>query len=282
MGIRFYCDACDRKLNVKAFLAGKKGICPHCGARVLIPAESQIPSSKDNREVAVAPPDMGNGPAASTPGAPAASSENQKAVPVATAVPTAKPVAAPATPPNPDVPTIKDPIAEAPNAIWYVRPPSGGQYGPADGEVMRRWIGEGRVSADSLIWREGWDDWRLSGPEFPELGGEKKTPAAPSPATPSPSASPVSVGSPTNGSPTTTTRSRSRRRSNNGMGVAIIAILGLLVVLLTIIFVFLLVSSGGDSDEGESSLRSARPRIHIVAKMDSTSTPQPSSNDTRL
>ena len=41
MGIRFYCPN-GHKLNVKAFLAGKRGICPHCDARFDIPHESQI------------------------------------------------------------------------------------------------------------------------------------------------------------------------------------------------------------------------------------------------
>ena len=47
-----------------------------------------------------------------------------------------------------------DPIAEAPDAVWYVRPPTGGQFGPADGTIMRRWLNEGRVSAEALVWRE--------------------------------------------------------------------------------------------------------------------------------
>jgi hypothetical protein len=62
-----------------------------------------------------------------------------------------------------------DPIAEAPDMIWYVRPPSGGQFGPATGELMRAWLGEGRVSADSLVWREGWRDWQEAGNVFPKL-----------------------------------------------------------------------------------------------------------------
>ena len=40
MGIKFYCPN-GHKLNVKAFLAGKRGICPHCGCKMDIPLESQ-------------------------------------------------------------------------------------------------------------------------------------------------------------------------------------------------------------------------------------------------
>ena len=53
--------------------------------------------------------------------------------------------------------------------IWYVRPPSGGQFGPAAGDLMRTWLSEGRVSADSLVWREGWRDWQEAGTVFPKL-----------------------------------------------------------------------------------------------------------------
>ena len=53
--------------------------------------------------------------------------------------------------------------------IWYVRPPSGGQFGPASGDLMRTWLSEGRVSADSLVWREGWRDWQEAGKVFPKL-----------------------------------------------------------------------------------------------------------------
>ena len=41
MGIRFYCDHCGRRLNVKTFLAGKKALCPHCGGKIRVPREDQ-------------------------------------------------------------------------------------------------------------------------------------------------------------------------------------------------------------------------------------------------
>jgi hypothetical protein len=77
---------------------------------------------------------------------------------------------APAPMPVPAMMPQIDPILEAPQAIWYVRPPTGGQYGPARGDMMRSWVSEGRVSADSLVWREGWPDWRAASKVFPNLG----------------------------------------------------------------------------------------------------------------
>lgn len=46
MGIRFYCPN-GHKLNVKAFQAGMRGICPYCGAKVQIPLHSTRPSTKE-------------------------------------------------------------------------------------------------------------------------------------------------------------------------------------------------------------------------------------------
>ena len=72
-------------------------------------------------------------------------------------------------PANAPVTTMIDPIDEAPAAVWYVRPPSGGQYGPAAGPTMRAWLNEGRVTANSLVWRDGWPEWRSAAATFPSL-----------------------------------------------------------------------------------------------------------------
>jgi hypothetical protein len=78
---------------------------------------------------------------------------------------------------------VADPIAEDPDAVWYVRPQSGGQFGPASGETMRSWVSEGRVAADSLVWRAGWPDWQTAESTFPHLA----TKTAPSATTSKPS-----------------------------------------------------------------------------------------------
>jgi hypothetical protein len=33
------------------------------------------------------------------------------------------------------------------------------------------WIAEGRITPDTLVWREGWRDWREAREVFPSLGG---------------------------------------------------------------------------------------------------------------
>jgi hypothetical protein len=126
-----------------------------------------------------------------------------------------------------------DPIDEAPDAIWYVRPPSGGQYGPARGDIMRKWIGEGRVSADSLVWREGWDDWCTASDVFASLGAGV-TPPVPAPATPATFASPSAATS-------SAASARPRRRNSTALAVAVVTVLGLMCVMLFIALIVILV-----------------------------------------
>jgi hypothetical protein len=150
-------------------------------------------------------------------------------MPVAKAVPTALPT--PVTP-APVVAQLADPIAEAPSAVWYVRPPSGGQYGPASGEIMRKWLGEGRVSADSLIWREGWPDWKSASSQFPQLGGGVAAPVAspgispampPQPAMPGPSVNQSQPAAPGRTYP---------RKKSNSLAVVIVVLLTLMSIAL--------------------------------------------------
>src|SRR5262245_22611632 len=131
MGIKFHCPN-GHKLNVKSFLAGKKGVCPKCGTKVRIPVTSEASLADSEVEET----DTSQHPAKSNgSGAVAAARLAAPAI-----------SAAPAGSNSTQVAEADDPIAEAPAAIWYVRPPTGGQYGPARGEVMRKWLAEGRVS----------------------------------------------------------------------------------------------------------------------------------------
>lgn len=207
MGIRFFCPN-GHKLNVKEFLAGKRGICPFCGASVQIPTKSTRPSSHAKPEpqeqdmqlsgdpaagvqptgpeatqqpaapgqasAEAAPPEMPSfpsvdaGPAQTLPPSPVAQSPSISPIPQEPQVPpdlTPPPLDAP--PPVESGPP--DPLLEMPQAVWYVRPESGGQFGPATADVMRSWLAEGRVVAGTLVWREGWPDWRTAADTFPQL-----------------------------------------------------------------------------------------------------------------
>jgi hypothetical protein len=150
MGIKFECPN-GHKLNVKGFLAGKKAICPKCGARVIVPDVEDTGSSGTTIGVVAS---------GSVPSAIVAAGQTGDPQPPSSAT------TALGQPPSG---AAVDPIAEAPGAVWYVRPATGGQYGPASGEIMRGWIKEGRVGASSLVWRAGWEDWRPAESTFAEL-----------------------------------------------------------------------------------------------------------------
>lgn len=165
MGVRFACHLCGKRLHVKAELAGKRGICPACNARFRIPnqdaerslrleGESQVPAEVSTAET--------------TPAVAKASAANAAAGGGVTGIATDGGNSVPARPSTvADRPTGL--LESEPEAAWYVRPPSGGQYGPASSELLRRWIEEHRVAAAALLWREGWHQWRVAGEALPEL-----------------------------------------------------------------------------------------------------------------
>lgn len=394
MGIRFYCPN-GHKLNVKEFQAGRKGICPYCGAKVRIPLESTRPSSKElrsARQPATAVAGMSSAPVAQPPtsqlatgeaaardagsgttqpasqpigqqmgssplvGAQEAADQSLQATPLeplqpiasvapvqpkgfisapltdaqaasskqffgaqatqsrvgpsAVAVgaagvePAASAQQATATSPyssaavypsagsglgaygpamggyggQPGVgPTVAstaggygagtatmlpsqpaasvggmaDPLTEAGDVVWYVRPPSGGQYGPATRDIMRTWLAEGRISADSLVWREGWRDWQAAGSVFPQL--------APAPAFPVLQSTLSPSGLPTYGAAGTRRRSRSTH---------ILIVVVLIVVVLASAAVFLWVLLHGEATGGSGRPATGRSGAGRVAVVD--------------
>jgi len=226
MGIKFHCPN-GHKLNVKSFLAGKKGVCPKCGTKVRIPTTSE-PGLVDS--------DLEEETDASHSGPAKSNGSGVVAAPVMTAKAPAAPAVsvAPAEQATEDA-AADDPIAESPTAIWYVRPPTGGQYGPARGEIMRKWISEGRVSSDSLVWREGWTDWQAAGKLFPALlsGGAAAT------ATPQAAVSTTVPLSPRS-SARAATRYETKKRDNSSLAIGILIGLGFLCLILVAVLVYVL------------------------------------------
>lgn len=180
MGIRFNCPN-GHKLNVKIFQAGKKGICPYCGAKFLIPTESTRKSTREELASFRVIAQTTNPAAENVP------ADGLEDVPVS--LPRSTPINPSSSPPiiclsdtgedSPDMIRMADLIAASAqtsptdpfigDVVWYVRPPSGGQYGPATADVMRQWLADGRISLDTLVWREGWRDWQQASAVFPQL-----------------------------------------------------------------------------------------------------------------
>jgi uncharacterized protein YlaI len=125
MGIRFICPNCDKRLNVKAHLAGKRGICPDCSTRIRIPSEQSAISSNGK-------------PVATTSIQVAQKAEDKTRVPL----------------------SIERCLNEKPNLNWYIRPADGDEYGPADNDLLRTWVNENRIGADTELRRDDWLQWK--------------------------------------------------------------------------------------------------------------------------
>jgi DNA-directed RNA polymerase subunit M/transcription elongation factor TFIIS len=191
MGIRFFCPGCDDRMNVKSFLAGKRGICPKCDAKFDIPtvsdpraeqknAKNRRPKTTKSGSETTSPADV----ATITP----VESVSELVIPTLAepALQVSKPSAATkkvtiADDASANEPATAHPTSEDPSKVWYVRPRTGGEFGPADGALMQRWLVEGRVASDSLVWREGWVDWKNAGLVFSDLNTCAPTSTAGSP-----------------------------------------------------------------------------------------------------
>lgn len=162
MGIKFQCPN-GHRLHVKSELAGKRGICPECSTKVLIP-------SPNPGEPATALPAEQSSASPAVDQAPSQTSTSEQEVPATpapletpTVVPAAEPTAAASVEPTePTVAESESPAAPKPaeSIEWYVRPVGGGQFGPCPTETFAEWINEGRVAPESYVWRSGWGDWQ--------------------------------------------------------------------------------------------------------------------------
>jgi hypothetical protein len=176
MGIRFACHACAKSLNIKNELAGKRGVCPQCGTKFRIPstdAPQSIPLELIESPAVQTPPEL-------SPVAREAFSEQATAPEPAARVEQSvdQPKATVSTETIPNAKVTAASLLDDPVAVWYVRPPSGGQYGPASGDMLRNWIQEARVTGTSLIWRDGWAQWRSASEVLSEFGAHEANASA--------------------------------------------------------------------------------------------------------
>lgn len=137
---------------------------------------------------------------------------------------------------------VTDPLIEAGAAVWYVRPAAGGQYGPAGPDAMRQWLAENRIAGDSLVWREGWRDWRTAAEVFPQLN-----PAA--------QLSPfAALGVETSrGAAGSGAKVVLPRRSNSTLQLALVIVLAVAVIVLGIVFYVVLTKDSGQPGPSDSS-----------------------------
>jgi hypothetical protein len=172
MGVRFQCPN-GHNLHVKTELAGKRGICPECGAKFVVPSFSggRVPVDTGAPSGVSAPPASAR-PTPSPPPTTTPPPSLQSASPAESILIQTQP------PPPPPQLAATPAAAGATNheaVAWYVRPASGGQFGPATAEVLQQWIEDGRVAADSWVWRTGWTDWKAGSEAVAALADPKMT-----------------------------------------------------------------------------------------------------------
>ncbi|MGI9456148.1 MAG: GYF domain-containing protein [Aeoliella sp.] len=230
MGIRFVCPN-GHPLHVKLELAGKRGICPQCQAKFLIPVPNGSATTNSTPATAqnvAASPSVAQ--AASSPAT--APSTVQPAQQPATSNSAASLAAVPPVASSPVNSNATEPVAPAPVAapserasgvpMWYVRPAAGGQFGPVDEQQIKQWATEGRVGADAYVWRTGWPDWRRATDAaefFPRLA----------PATTETAKEPVDEGAPA--SAAVARYQRRKKQSAQGQAVAAIVLIVLALAL---------------------------------------------------
>ena len=119
-----------------------------------------------------------------------------------------------------------------------MRLPTGQQYGPVGAQVFQQWMAQGRVTPDSLVWCQGWPQWRRADAVFGPAAASGAAPAAvpvAAPAVATPVASPAAPAS-TSGEAATRRLLQKRRRrvqtmilSSIVLGLAVIALIGVLI-----------------------------------------------------
>jgi hypothetical protein len=167
MGIRFYCPN-GHKLNVKENLAGKRGICPHCGIKLLIPQKSTRVSSREEREQnqGLAPGIGGN------PNDFAVFADDQGTAEIAISFDESgnlTSATAQMTTQSTIEPSVLAAAFDDPSVVWYVQLTDGQRFGPATLPIMKSWVNERRISPTMLVWREGWQDWLEARLVFTEI-----------------------------------------------------------------------------------------------------------------
>lgn len=173
MGIKFYCPN-GHKVNVKSFLAGKKGLCPKCGVRVDIPLESQIAddaprirggAANDELEESPEPYEANVGSATAmtgfeqgdefSPGIDIPRGNSRRRGSGGSGFSESAPVDDSLLPPGAE--SNRDYTGEM---VWHVRLANGQQIGPLDDVGLQQWVSEAQLGENDLIWRNGWPQWQ--------------------------------------------------------------------------------------------------------------------------
>lgn len=124
---------------------------------------------------------------------------------------------------------------------------------------MRKWLADGRVSGDSIVWREGFRDWKNASELFPSLMAA--APVAPPPPPPSEPATPAAPKS-----SRIQSRYEARRSQGNGMAIVVLVLLAVICVALVIGLVVVVMNTLPNNSEVEKNASLSTPRFSAYQK----------------
>lgn len=194
MGIVCHCPN-GHRVKVKDYQAGKRGLCPTCGAKFSIPAasaaeppqslgpadipgEPSLPLARfvplDPTVVATLPRALPFGATRAAAEAAAATAAPQESLePFAETMPLgADPLSAEQTAVwsgEPASPALHATIAERPDLSWRIAYPGGEASEPVDAATMQEWLAGGQAEGAELVWRADWPEWLPVREVFPEF-----------------------------------------------------------------------------------------------------------------
>jgi len=158
MGIVAFCPH-GHRINVKASLAGRTGLCPTCGAKFRIPTADGGEAPAAERLPTARLLDVAADVAATLP----------RILPFEAAPPAPEPAfASPPAAPAPPLPTLHPALAEQPDLEWCIAFPGGEPTEPLSAESMQAWLDSGQVTGTEVVWRSDWPEWRPARDVFPD------------------------------------------------------------------------------------------------------------------
>ena len=192
MGIVCRCPN-GHRVKVKDYQAGKRGLCPTCGATFSIPAagggeaegsrapegtpdQSQLPLARfvplEPSVIATLPRAMPFGAARAAAAAAAVAAAT--AEPPESMEPYAETLPLGVDPfaggPSDTAPSQLHPaIADRPDLAWRIAFPGGEPSEPVDAATMQDWLAGSQAEGTELVWRADWSDWQAVRTVFPEF-----------------------------------------------------------------------------------------------------------------
>jgi hypothetical protein len=175
MGIVTFCPN-GHRINVKNSFAGRKGLCPTCGAKFRVPAPG---SSSPGPESALPMARLLDLDAAVAATLPRVLPLDREAVAATVAhdagrpatrdlLPPAELVLAPAPAPTAAWAALHPVLAERPDLQWCIAFPGGEPTEPLPAESMQAWLDAGQAEGTEVVWRSDWPEWRPARDVFPD------------------------------------------------------------------------------------------------------------------